>query len=1840
MKFFHKSISLITGLLLVLQSLVPALSIAPNYVFAQDAEEQVQEQVEPTAAIEPSPEPTFEPTPTEEVLPTPTEEVSPTPETSEPPHETSPPEPVEGDILDGVSSTIMPTPQVSSATTEEGQVNAILLHEVEANSLDLDSVDPKSATLSTDKADYAPTDTVVITGTNFDPNTNYTLSITSGDEPAYSFQTAITTDGEGSFVYAHQLDGTYRPNYQVTVTAGESTVASTTFTDSPPSGCFNDSAGANDEPGQKDLSKACVDYTGLPTSIDVDWNWDEIAWSGANTGDACSLFDTDNDGFANYSLCVRVSGDPATYQNHVLFSCTDTKADRCSGSAGIANTSSCTASVQSTDPFLTGDEYPDDTGASCTINMADVGGATASLIDVCSYPSQQPNSDPSDCIFASTASQTGLLEVRKALSPTTDSGLFNLSINSITYAFDAGHNGTTGEKVVDTGNHTFGETQGTGTILSDYTTTVQCLNAAGAQVTTTGTNPWTVNIANNADIVCTITNTLNQGTLIVEKVVVNDNGGTLLANNFSFQVDGGTAQPFEADGHNEITVSPGTYDVTEPAVSGYSTTYDNCTDVVVPNGGSATCIITNNDQQAYIIVDKTVVNDNGGLAVANDFLLTVDGNPVSDGATFAVNPGAHSVGETPLPGYTAGAWGGDCDVNAGVTVNLGETKTCTITNDDQAGMLIVKKIVTNDNGGTLETDDFTFEVNGGGAQAFEADGQNDLTVDAGSYTITEPTVTGYETSYDNCTRVAVTNGGSATCTITNDDIQPLLTVTKIVTNDNGGNAVISDFPLFVNATQVTSGVQNGFNAGSYVVSETSLTGYTGNVSGNCAGNGSVTLAIGDVKECTITNDDVAPTITLIKLVKNDNGGTADVGDFILSLGNGNVTSGVQNTVNANTAYEIDEAGPLGYEFVSIAGDPECPLVLAGNVTADEGKNITCTITNTDQPATLTLIKNLPNDNGGTAGDVAFNVYINTVASTWGSHILDAGSYTISEDTLSGYTAGIWSGDCDENGNVTLLPGDQKTCEITNDDEASTLIVKKIVVGGSASANDFTFQVNGGEPNPFEADGQNDLTLDAGTYTVTEPEVTGYSVSYDNCTEVVIPNGGTETCTITNTRDTGGLTVHKLVDSDADGVYEGADAEATVLGFDWGFDPSDTPNAMGASLSLDTDSYNVFESGVTGYHSVGWFYTNSEGSCENPAGREPPAVVDVTKDTTTNITFCNTRDLGTITVLKNIDWDESGQIGDHPNDVLGDTTWTWDIESGQQDIATGESRTLATGSYTITEDEQTYYQLVGWVCDNDTSGESNSIPVDLTQDGQNITCTFTNTPDKGTVTVNKDVDSDGDGVVDIFGSSDWIWELGSLDYPTGTTVDVVPGDYSLTEFQETDYHVTDLTCDDISLGAVESTQVSVEPGQDITCTFTNTRDTGGLTVHKMVDGGDGNFVSADPGAFTWGFDFGNTPNAMGSGLTLVTGSYNVYESEVPGYHLTGWFYTNDDASCEDTDGGEPPAVVDVTNGDTTEITFCNVRDTGDLRVNKFVDTDGDGDYDSFNPEAFKWGTESAVLAATDMGSSQTLITGTYDVFENDVLGYQFTGWYTGDPRENQFSCDNPEFTTLPTNLNVTGEGLEITLCNKLMNPVLTISKTNDAGGDKNPGDSVVFTITVEATQSAAYNVFVTDLPDGGFTYRAGSWTATKNGIPFAITEPVYASPGLWSIGDMSIGDVVVLTYIADIASDITPGLYKDLVWAFGCIFDTDCVVGDGNDVLATAIDPGFVSENYAGTGVNIVKEQQNGSSITVEQKSEVLGASTELPATGANAKWLLVAVLLFLSGVGFVSAGRLVRRYYA
>src|SRR5438093_13312252 len=77
------------------------------------------------------------------------------------------------------------------------------------------------------------------------------------------------------------------------------------------------------------------------------------------------------------------------------------------------------------------------------------------------------------------------------------------------------------------------------------------------------------------------------------------------------------------------------------------------------------------------------------------------------GAKVTLNPGSYSVSESGPGGYTA-SYSADCSGSIGA----GQSKTCTVTNNDNAATLLVKKHVVNDNGGSKQAGDFTMTVDG------------------------------------------------------------------------------------------------------------------------------------------------------------------------------------------------------------------------------------------------------------------------------------------------------------------------------------------------------------------------------------------------------------------------------------------------------------------------------------------------------------------------------------------------------------------------------------------------------------------------------------------------------------------------------------------------------------------------------------------------------------------------------------------------------------------------------------------------------------------------------------------------------------------------------------------------------------------------------------------------------------------------------------------------------------------------------------------------------------------------------------------------------------------------
>ena len=179
-----------------------------------------------------------------------------------------------------------------------------------------------------------------------------------------------------------------------------------------------------------------------------------------------------------------------------------------------------------------------------------------------------------------------------------------------------------------------------------------------------------------------------------------------------------------------------------------------------------------------------------------------------------------------------------------------------------------------------------------------------------------------------------------------------LTLVKTVVNDNGGTATTTDFALFIDGFPAASGVASTTSPGSHTASETPQGGYTPSAwGGDCAADGTITLALGENKTCTITNDDNEPSLTLQKIVVNDDGGTATTSDWTVTATGPTGFSGSGPIVPSGASfdagsYDLSEAGPAGYT----ASDWVC---VGGNQTDGDtiviglGENVLCTITNDD-----------------------------------------------------------------------------------------------------------------------------------------------------------------------------------------------------------------------------------------------------------------------------------------------------------------------------------------------------------------------------------------------------------------------------------------------------------------------------------------------------------------------------------------------------------------------------------------------------------------------------------------------------------------------------------------------------------------------------------------------------------------------------------------------------------------------------------------------------------------------------------------------------------------------------
>jgi hypothetical protein len=451
--------------------------------------------------------------------------------------------------------------------------------------------------------------------------------------------------------------------------------------------------------------------------------------------------------------------------------------------------------------------------------------------------------------------------------------------------------------------------------------------------------------------------------------------------------------------------------------------------------------------------------------------------------------------------------------------------------------LTVKKIVV---GGTAVPSDFMLTVTDTTTNTVldsspGSSSGKQVSVPAGdSYAVTESgaqTANYVESDSAGCTGTAVANG-TPTCTITNSQTAAL-TVKKVVVGpgqpsaftlkvtDTTTNTVLDSSPGSATGHVVPVPVGD-----SWAVTESGATvgNYTESDSAGCTG----TATMGAAATCTITNTAKPSTLTVKKVVV---GGPAVPSDFTLTVKDTTAnavldsspgsSSGHQVSVPAGHAYTVTESGAqaANYTGSSSAG-------CAG--TAGANGKPTCTITNTAKPTTLTVKKVVvgpgqPSDFTLTVMDTTANKVLDSrpgSASGRKVSVAAGDGYTVTESgpAVVNYTSS--SSGC--SGTATV--GGTASCTITNTAKPATLTVKNVVVGGSASASDFTLKVTDTTANtvldssPGSSAGKQ-VSVPAGhAYTVTESgaQTANYTESDSaGCSSTATANGKLS-CTITNT----------------------------------------------------------------------------------------------------------------------------------------------------------------------------------------------------------------------------------------------------------------------------------------------------------------------------------------------------------------------------------------------------------------------------------------------------------------------------------------------------------------------------------------------------------------------------------------------------------------------------------------------------------------------------------------------------------------------------------------------------
>jgi len=273
------------------------------------------------------------------------------------------------------------------------------------------------------------------------------------------------------------------------------------------------------------------------------------------------------------------------------------------------------------------------------------------------------------------------------------------------------------------------------------------------------------------------------------------------------------------------------------------------------------------------------------------------------------------------------------------------------------------------------------------------------------------------------------------------------------------------------------------------------------------------------------------------------------------------------------------------------------------------------------------------------------------------------------------------------------------------------------------------------------------------------------------------------------------------------------------------------------------------------------------------------------------------------------------------------------------VYAGETATLAE---VLDGGNSGQYSASAWSCSGGTL-TGNSVAINAADAGTTITCTITNTRATRTVTVAKSLSPSGDsGKFTLqINSNPVAIDVGNggsgstVGVPVGSTVNVA--EIAGTGTVLADY-VSSLSCSGVSGVSGTTTGSFTLPDNDVTCTFTNTRNTATLTLTKTVVNDNGGTTLAT--AWTLSAS-GPTPISGATGSAAVTnatvdlGTYTLAESGPGDYLQTG-------LACSGAADTNPSDGLTLAAGEAVSCQFTNDDQAASLTLAKsaaVTDTNG-------------------------------------------------------------------------------------------------------------------------------------------------------------------------------------------------------------------------------------------------------------------------------------------------------------